>query len=150
METGEIHLDEDDPEAVEQMLLFLYTLSTENLDRAVEGTILQGVEMFKIADKYNVSEMKTWAQEKIESKIWQTECHRDLSDFSDLISELYQMNQSGSERLRAHAVAMAAFYGKKRIKREGFRKVIEEHPKFALEFAERLVEMVGEAKGATM
>lgn len=82
-QSGVIKLVDDDPVAVESILLYLYTLNTDDVDYPVEpvkhgliptGYIKYYMETFRVAEKYNLDLLAEYLAQKLCTPLYCLDC----------------------------------------------------------------------------
>ncbi|RAL03460.1 BTB/POZ domain-containing protein [Aspergillus ibericus CBS 121593] len=98
---------EDDPQAIEAMIRFMYGLDyydNSSHDRGCNSPLLFNIRLYQVADKYTVPQLKRRAQETFETvakRCWQ------MDDFSTAIAEAYECTTPADRGLRGPLVEIS-------------------------------------------
>ena len=87
--TGIIKLDSEDPEIVEEMLLFIYSGKSQNLSAA------NAIELLKVSDIYQLDDLKKICAYNLSEKIDLSNCLRHL-----VFGEMYRAEQLKEKSLK--------------------------------------------------
>lgn len=98
-----IDLKEDEPSNVEKMLQFIYTgdysdLSSDDPDTPILASAMVNVEIYAIAEKYDIRTLKELAKKKFESSV--DFSNANMSDVSIIIEFVYRTTPSSDRGLR--------------------------------------------------
>ena len=94
--SGQIRLQEDDPDMVHNMLRFLYTLTYQD-DASGRKRLSTNANMYAIADKYRIDALKDLARDKF-SRI--LDAGWDITDFLEVIETVYTTTPASDRGLR--------------------------------------------------
>lgn len=151
-------MEDDDPHAIEGVLLYLYTKSypewpdynhckpTDGAGSKKSKLSLKSIVpesqwqshlvLFCLADKLGLDALKVGAQEKLEIEIrreWAA------SDFNDLLAQLWELEQDGAEQLRASALNVVAINAAALVEKPEFKEYLYGGSEFASGFREKLI-----------
>ncbi|KAI9776086.1 MAG: hypothetical protein M1839_000599 [Geoglossum umbratile] len=134
-----IDLKEDDARVIEAMLHFFYRFNYDDSgdDQGPVSPMLFNTRVYGVADKYDVSSLKTLAKEKFDKAIktcW------DMDDFTHVITETYSSTPSADRGLRNLVAKVARKHIKALLERKEFRCVLEETISFAADVTQLLAE----------
>lgn len=112
--TGVVKFNEDDPAALDCVITFLYTLDysddvqhddrwdksemDHNLDPAQYGRLMTNTEVYGIAERLDIPDLKELAKSKFEKSIGNNPCSFD--DFSGIVRRVLQVTPSKDKGLR--------------------------------------------------
>lgn len=134
-----IELKGDDPLVVEAMLQFMYTIDYDSggNDQEPMSPMLFNVRVYSIAGKYDVMALKQRAKEKFTvaaSTCW------DMDDFAHVISEIYTSTPPEDRGLRDIVVEVTHPHIDVLLKKDDFRRVLEETPFFTADVTQVLIQ----------
>ncbi|PLB47857.1 hypothetical protein P170DRAFT_465392 [Aspergillus steynii IBT 23096] len=143
METTEnaVHLEEDDPRAIEAMIHFMYGFEYDS-SGSQHGRIspmLFNIRVYQIADKYVVPQLKQLAKEKFEIVLkacWQ------MDDFPTAIAEGYGCTPKEDRGLRDPLVKISHEHITQLLAKDDFQTALEETTGFAADLAQGLTRTV--------
>ncbi|PYI05223.1 hypothetical protein BO78DRAFT_447876 [Aspergillus sclerotiicarbonarius CBS 121057] len=146
VETAEnvVRLTDDNPRAIEAMIQFMYGLDYDSSsgNRGSTSPLLFNVNLYQVADKYVVPQLKRRAKEKFDTvakTCWQ------MGDFSTAIAEVYSYTTKANRDLRDPLVETSREHIDELRNKDDFRTVLAE----AVGFAADLVQNLAQTNAAT-
>ena len=152
---GVVSLPDDDSHAVEGVLAFTYTLeypdwvhnelpnpgcrnelSTGHKSKIPATQWETHLGLFVVADKYQIKVLKKMAKIKLQTAMmdeWM------VGNFSELLGELWQMQQSGVEDLKEQALSIVCANSEQLEQKPGFQELIETNSAFSKDFVHRMI-----------
>lgn len=123
---GNVEIKDFDPGVVDAMLRFIYSFEYEN----TQGTppMIFDAHMYQIADKYDITALKTESKKKFELSIangWATD------DFPVAANLVYVLTPSEDRGLRDLVVEIARKNIDQLVSKDGFRELTRETPDFS-------------------
>lgn len=151
---------EEDPHAVEGLLMYVYTLeypdwidarkddekdaSGRSLLRSAKSTVPTArwethLGLYKIADKTSLRRLKAMAKKQLKSTI-----HEEwaLGNFHHLLEQLWHMDQTGVEELKAAALSVVSANAADLMVKPKFVELLSDDSTFNIDLVNRLIEGV--------
>lgn len=120
--SGEINLQEDDPEMVDNMLRFLYT--SDYQDNAEGGRpLLVNAKMYAIGDKYRIEALKKLAKTKFSGAL---DAGWDIVSFPEVIETVYTTTLTSDRELRDCLKPVLLEHKEELHEQEGFVGLIKD------------------------
>ena len=94
--SGEINLQEDDPDMVDRMLCFLYTSDYQDIAQGGRP-LLVDAKMYAIGDKYGINGLKSHAKAKFSDAL---DAGWDIVSFPEVIETVYTTTPASDRGLR--------------------------------------------------
>jgi len=120
--SGEINLQEDDPDMVDNMLRFLYTLDYQ--DGAEGGRpLLVNAKMYAIGDKYCIEALKKLAKTKFSEAL---DAGWDIVSFPEVIETVYTTTPATDRDLRDCLTHVLLEHKEELYEHEGFFGLVKD------------------------
>ncbi|PVH91084.1 hypothetical protein DM02DRAFT_546495, partial [Periconia macrospinosa] len=133
---GVIDLKGDDVSVVEAMLEFIYTHDYNAIGEGVSSPMLFNINVYGLADKYDVPELKSRAKQKFENTV---EICWDMDDFPYAITQVYQSTPLSDRGLRELVVDTACKHIQSLLCKQEFCNVLSDTAGFASDMVHLLV-----------
>lgn len=145
-ETQTIKLDDDRPDGVNVMLLYLYTLEVPDLsNKDVSPHEFTGEEQcFVLGDKYNLPILKEHGQSQLLQNVrdnlalWSTCSDQIKLNWINWLSRMWRWEQGGSEKIRGGAIEALMKISVSIIEHEAFQKLLKDNEDFNMAFLRAL------------
>jgi hypothetical protein len=145
---------EDDPHAVEGLLIYIYTLEYPNWglapkdDKRSAGSVPYGksrvpaarwethLGLFKLADKLCIPKLKAMAKRRLQSTIYD---EWTLGNFHQLLEELWHMQQAGVEDVKAVALQVVSRHAADLLAKPQFQDLLSGDSSFNIDLMNQLI-----------
>ena len=119
--SGEINLQEDDPEMVNNMLCFLYTSGYQD-DAEGGRPLLVDAKMYTIGDKYSIKALKSLAKAKFSDAL---DAGWDIVSFPEVIETVYTTTPTSDRGLRDCLAPVLLEHKEELHRHEGFVSLVK-------------------------
>ncbi|KAG7007343.1 hypothetical protein G7Y79_00010g028440 [Physcia stellaris] len=118
--SGEINLQEDDPDMVDNMLRFLYTSDYRD-DANGDRPLLVNAKMYSLGDKYSIEALKELAEYKFSDAL---DAGWDIVSFPEVIDAVYNTTPASDRGLRDRLTPVLLEHKEELHEHEGFNSLI--------------------------
>ena len=118
--SGEITLQEDDPDMVDNMLRYLYTSDYRD-DANGDRPLLVNAKMYSIGDKYSIEALKELAEYKFSDAL---DAGWDIVSFPEVIDTVYNTTPASDRGLRDRLTPVLLEHKEELHEHEGFNSLI--------------------------
>lgn len=144
-----IELEEDDVLIIEAMLHFMYHFDYDDdydgysspIDHGPYLPMMFNVNMYTIADKYDIPSLKVAAKKKFGSAVkfyWRRSHLMVTNVLVEVISAVYNSTPTTNEGLRDVLAQVAHEQIEYLVDDDDFRHVLEQYPRFAIDIMSRM------------
>lgn len=101
-----VNLDEDDPEGVDVLLEYLYTLTEPTVNKAADKKHVRAEQAFIMGDKYGLGQLKTFGREKLyegiqdDFRYWDKKTAAQKMEMVARLEKIWSWQQLGSAAIR--------------------------------------------------
>ena len=146
--SGEINLQEDDPDMVDKMLCFLYTSDYQD-DAGGCRPLLVDAKMYAIGDKYRINALKSLANTKFSDAL---DAGWDIVSFPEVIETVYTTTPASDRGLRDCVAPVLLEHKEELHGHEGFVSLIKNNlsdGEFAMDVIHAWTEFSSPEKGSS-